>query len=156
MSFAAANQSEQFGSGGGGVIASVTTGVGSSDARFLTFQWWGWTSVAGVFQANFAPDSVIGSSVPTLPTYGGSNLVGIYSGDSATGTSSASEYLVVLAGVVPSGAVNTLTIDGTPIGANTLTTLAMYQPSYTIFRFFLTTPGTNLFGTSGSHTVAIT
>jgi hypothetical protein len=157
MTFAAATLvlAGSAGGGGGGSISSVTTGVGSSTGRLGDYQWWGWLQTPA-FSSIWGPDSAIGSSSPTVPSWRGSTIVGIYAGDAATGTASASNYTVVLTGVCASGTVNTLTIDSTAIGANSLAVITGYQPYYTLFRFNLTTPGTNLFGTSGTHTVTLT
>ena len=142
--------------GSGGSVSSVTTGVGSSSARFGDYQWWGYMSVAGVLMPAFGPDTTIGSITPNPSSWRGYPIVGIYSGDNGLGGSNAATYSVVLAGSAATGTVNTLTIDSTALTANTLYTLVQYQPGYTIFRFVLNTPTTNLFGTSGTHTVALT
>jgi len=142
--------------GSGGSISSVTTGVGSSTARYADFQWWGYMSVAGVFMAAFGPDTAIGSVSPNPSSWRGYPIVGIYSGDNGFGGTNAVSYSVVLAGTAATGTVNTLTIDSTPLTANTLSVFTQYQPGYTIFRFTLNTPTTNLFGTSGTHTVTLT
>jgi len=155
MTFAAATL-ELSGSagGGGGAISSVTTGVGSSTGRLGDYQWWGWLQTPA-FSFLFGPDSAIGSSSPTNPSWRGYQIVGVYSGDSGVGGTQALSYTVALAGTAASGTVNSLTIDSTAIGANTLAVITSYQPAYTLFRFNLTAAGTNLFGTSGTHTVTI-
>jgi hypothetical protein len=155
MTFAAATLALSGSAGGGGGIASVTTGVGSSTGRFGDFQWWGWLATPA-FSAQWGPDSAIGSSSPSSPSFRGYYIVGVYAGDAGSGTASASCYTVVVAGSAAAGTINTLTIDATPIGANTLAVIGSYQPYYTLFRFNLTSPGTNLLGTSGTHSVALT
>jgi len=82
--------------------------------------------------------------------------MGVYASDGGTATSNASQYYVLLAGSAPTGAVNTLTVGGVAIGANVLGTITLYQPSYTIFQFSMTTPAAQLFGTSGTKTIVIT
>ena len=155
MTFAAATLVLAGSSGGGGGLSSVTTGVGASTGRFGDYQWWGWLQTPA-FSSLWGPDTAIGSSSPSSPVWRGYPVVGVYAGDSASGGSSAYNYTVVLAGSAASGTVNTLTIDSTAIGASTLAVITSYQPGYTLFRFNLTTPGTNLFGTSGTHTVTLT
>ena len=141
--------------GGGGTLSSVTTGVGSSTGRLGDYQWWGWLQTPA-FSSIWGPDSAIGSSSPSSPTWRGYPVVGVYAGDAGAGGSQAYKYTVVLAGSAASGTVNTLTIDSTGIGASTLAVITSYQPGYTLFRFNLTSPGTNLFSTSGTHTVTLT
>ena len=157
MTFAAATLelSGSAGGGGGGAIASVTTGVGSSTGARGDYQWWGWLQTPA-FPFALGPDSAIGSSSPTNPSYRGYQIVGVYSGDGGGGGSQANSYTVVMAGSAPSGTVNTLTIDSTALPSNVLSVNSGYQPAYTLFRFNLLAPGTNLFGTSGTHTVTIT
>jgi hypothetical protein len=142
------------GGGGGGALTNVTTGVGLSSSKVNDYTWWGWLQTPN-FGAIYGPSSAIGSSTPTNPTLRGYPVVGVYAGDGGSGGSSAYTYTVAVAGSATTGLVNSLTIDSTAIGASTLVTIATYQPYYTLFRFTLTTPGTNLFGTSGSHTVTI-
>ena len=156
MTFAAATLelAGSAGGGGGGAISSVTTGVGSSSGRLGDYQWWGWLQTPA-FGSQFAPDSAIGSSSPVNPSWRGYQIVGVYAGDNAAGGSQAYNYTVVLAGTAASGTVNSLTIDSTAIGASSLAVITSYQPAYTLFRFNLTSPGTNLFSTSGTHTVTI-
>jgi len=156
VSFAVATQAETFGGGGGGTIASVTTGVGSSTGRFGDYQFWGYSTAGGVFNSFWGPDTSIGSISPSPATFRSYVVAGVYSCDNGAGGTNAGSYFVVLAGTAASGTVNTLTIDSTPLTANTLSIITGYQPGYTIFRFSLTTPAANLFGTSGSHTVALT
>ena len=143
------------GGGGGGSLTNVTTGVGSSATPRQSYSWWGWQQTPYTFGAQFSPDSAIGSSTPTNPSIHGYQLSGVYAGDGGSGTSNAYTYNVVVAGSAPTGTVNSLTVAGTTISNFTLTTIVTYQPYYTIFRFGMNSPATELFGTSGTVTCTI-